>query len=89
MLQAVGFFRVKSGLTQAVRSLVELAADHVIRDRYKTTKVPRVPGPLASQPLAGLPLAPDPTGAVGSCKTPFPFESQIEHVGVNVVMENQ
>ncbi|MGM0488387.1 MAG: hypothetical protein ACQESR_16715, partial [Planctomycetota bacterium] len=32
--QAVGFFRVESGPTQAVLPLVGLAAEKVIRDRY-------------------------------------------------------
>ncbi|MGM0485491.1 MAG: hypothetical protein ACQESR_01855 [Planctomycetota bacterium] len=34
IFQAVGFFRVESGLAQAVLPLVGLAAEKVIRDRY-------------------------------------------------------
>ncbi|MFO7905006.1 MAG: hypothetical protein R6U98_20240 [Pirellulaceae bacterium] len=34
IFQAVGFFRVESGPTQAVLPLVGLAAENVIRDRY-------------------------------------------------------
>ncbi|MFO7904309.1 MAG: hypothetical protein R6U98_16720 [Pirellulaceae bacterium] len=36
IFQAVDFFRVESGPTQAVLPLVGLAAEKIIRDRYMT-----------------------------------------------------
>ncbi|MGM0487791.1 MAG: hypothetical protein ACQESR_13660 [Planctomycetota bacterium] len=37
ILQAVGFVRVETRSTQAVLPLVGLAADKVVRDRYRKT----------------------------------------------------
>lgn len=55
----------------------------------QTVKKAPVPGPLASQPLDGLQVGQDATGAVGDYQTPFPFEGQVEHVIVDVVMGDQ